>query len=72
MSPVTIGAFDLPEHLSAKADPALVAEDERRFAAIAESLEQTIADLSHRLDATRKAPGRLGRRRWSGTWRSIG
>ena len=60
MSPVTIGAFDLPEHLSAKADPALVAEDERHFAAIAESLEQTIADLSHRLDATRKAPGRLG------------
>ena len=37
-----------------------IAEDERHFAAIAESLEQTIADLSHRLDATRKAPGRLG------------
>ena len=61
MSPVTIGAFDLPEHLAPKADPALIGEDERHFAVIAESLEQTIADLSHRLDAARKAPGRLGR-----------
>ncbi len=60
MNPSTTNAFDLPDHLAPKADPVLIAEDERHFAAIAESLEQTIVDLSHRLDATRKAPGRLG------------
>jgi hypothetical protein len=60
VNPSTTNAFDLPDHLAPKADPVLIAEDERHFAAIAESLEQTIVDLSHRLDATRKAPGRLG------------
>jgi hypothetical protein len=57
---VQSSAFDLPEHLAPKADPALIADDERHFAAIAESLEQSIADLSDRLDATRKAPGGSG------------
>ena len=52
--------FDLPARLEAKADPALIAGDERHFAAIAESLAQTIADLSDRLDAARKAPGGIG------------
>jgi DNA helicase IV len=56
----TTSAFDLPEHLAAKADPALIAADERHFAAIAESLQQTIDDLSERLDAARKAPGGSG------------
>ena len=45
-------------HLAAKADPALVADDERHFAAIAQSLEQTIADLSERLEAARARTGR--------------
>ncbi|WP_059008878.1 RNA polymerase recycling motor ATPase HelR [Streptomyces specialis] len=54
-------AFDLPDRLSAKADPALIADDERHFAAIAETLDQTIAELSDRLDAERKAPGGVGR-----------
>ncbi|MET9538026.1 RNA polymerase recycling motor ATPase HelR [Streptomyces sp. NPDC006553] len=54
-------AFDLPDRLSPKADPALIAGDERHFAAIAKSLEETIAELSDRLDATRKAPGGAGR-----------
>jgi hypothetical protein len=53
-------AFDLPERLAAKADPALIAGDEQHFAAIAESLEQSIADLSDRLDAERKSPGGIG------------
>jgi hypothetical protein len=53
-------AFDLPERLAAKADPALISGDEQHFAAIAESLEQSIADLSDRLDAERRAPGGLG------------
>jgi hypothetical protein len=57
---VRTSAFDLPDDLAAKADPALVAADERHFAAIAESLEQSIADLSDRLDAERRAPGGSG------------
>ncbi|WP_327243331.1 RNA polymerase recycling motor ATPase HelR [Streptomyces sp. NBC_01320] len=61
MNPLTTSAFDLPGHLSPKADPALVADDEQHFAAIAECLEQSIADLSGRLDAERKAPGGAGR-----------
>ncbi len=60
MNSLTTSAFDLPDHLTAKADPALIAGDERHFAAIAESLEQSIADLSVRLDAERKAPGGIG------------
>ena len=54
-------AFDLPDRLADKADPALIAGDEKHFAAIAESLEASIADLSDRLDAARKAPGGTGR-----------
>jgi len=48
---VYTGAFDLPDNLAAKADPALIAADEQHFAAIAASLEQSIAELSARLDA---------------------
>jgi hypothetical protein len=57
---LTTSAFDLPDHLTAKADPRLIAGEERHFAAIADSLEQSIADLSDRLDAERKAPGGIG------------
>ena len=62
MHPLAASAFDLPGHLAAKADPALIADDERHFAAIAESLGQSIADLSGRLDAERKAPGGIGQK----------
>lgn len=41
--PVSTSVFDLPDHLAAKAEPALIGGDERHFAAIAESLEQSIA-----------------------------
>ncbi|MEH0822108.1 MULTISPECIES: RNA polymerase recycling motor ATPase HelR [unclassified Micromonospora] len=61
MNPPTTSAFDLPDQLSAKADPALIARDEEHFGAIAESLEQLFADLSDRLDAARRAPGGKGR-----------
>ncbi|MDH6137828.1 hypothetical protein P3T37_007263 [Kitasatospora sp. MAA4] len=66
MNPLTTtaSAFALPEHLSRlspKAAPALISGDERHFAAIAESLEQAIAELSDRLDAERRAPGGVGR-----------
>ena len=60
MNQVTTSAFALPERLSPKADPMLIAGDEQHFAAIAENLDQAIAELSDRLDAARKAPGRGG------------
>ncbi|GGR38470.1 RNA polymerase recycling motor ATPase HelR [Streptomyces netropsis] len=61
MNSLTTSAFDLPDRLSPKADPALIDGDEQHFAAISESLEQAIAELSDRLEATRKAPGGIGR-----------
>ncbi|MBP2407032.1 hypothetical protein JO379_006501 [Streptomyces syringium] len=61
MNSLTTSAFDLPDRLSAKATPALIDGDEQHFAAISESLEQTIAELSDRLETTRKAPGGIGR-----------
>ncbi|UOT04073.1 AAA family ATPase [Rhodococcus opacus] len=60
MKNLTTNAFDLPDHLAPKADPALIADDELHFAAIAESLEQSIADLDHRIDTECKASRRLG------------
>ncbi|WP_138759990.1 RNA polymerase recycling motor ATPase HelR [Modestobacter altitudinis] len=60
MTTLTTSAFDLPDHLTAKADPALTATDEQHFAAIAASLAQSIAELSDRLAAERKAPGGTG------------
>lgn len=53
---MTTSTFDLPDHLAAKADPALVADDERFFARLAASLEHAVAELSERLDAARRAP----------------
>jgi DNA helicase IV len=61
MNPLTTSAFDLSDHLSPKADPALIAGDEQHFAAIAQSLDQAISELSERLDAELKAPGGIGR-----------
>ncbi|WP_167046171.1 RNA polymerase recycling motor ATPase HelR [Salinibacterium sp. ZJ454] len=57
---VATHAFALPDRLAAKAAPALIAGDEQHFAAVAESLEQSIAELSDRLDAERKKPGGTG------------
>jgi hypothetical protein len=56
----TASAFHLPDRLALKADPALIADDDLHFAAIAESLEQSIAELSGRLEAERQAPGGIG------------
>ncbi|GAA3389410.1 RNA polymerase recycling motor ATPase HelR [Streptomyces roseoviridis] len=58
---LTTSAFALSDHLSAKADPALISADDRHFAAIAESLRESIADLSERLAVLRRAPGGAGR-----------
>jgi hypothetical protein len=60
VNPLTTSAFGLPDRLAAKADPALIAGDDQHFAAIAERLEQSIAELSGRLDAERRAPGGIG------------
>ncbi|MFJ4314678.1 RNA polymerase recycling motor ATPase HelR [Streptomyces lavendulae] len=54
-------AFDLPGHLAPKADPALIAGDEQHFAAVAQTLDEAIAELSGRLAALRRAPGGAGR-----------
>src|SRR5579859_4225904 len=62
VSSLVTSAFNLPERLAAKADPALIGDDEQHFAAIARSLGESIADLSGRLDAERKAPGGLGQK----------
>ncbi|MEU0333914.1 RNA polymerase recycling motor ATPase HelR [Streptomyces sp. NPDC006193] len=61
MNPLTTGVFDLPDHLSPKADPTLIAGDERHFAAVAECLGRSIAELTDRLAAERRAPGGTGR-----------
>lgn len=62
MDPLTTtSAFDLPGRLAPKADPHLIADDEQHFAAIAECLEQSLTELSARLDAERRSPGGLGR-----------
>ncbi|MFE5773473.1 RNA polymerase recycling motor ATPase HelR [Streptomyces sp. NPDC056485] len=61
MTTKTTSAFELPDHLSPKADPALIARDEQHFAALAHSLGEAVTELSDRLDELRKAPGGLGR-----------
>jgi hypothetical protein len=61
MNPLATSAFDLPGRPAQKADPKLIAADERHFASIAESLRQSIADLSDRLEAERRAPAGKGR-----------
>ena len=62
MNRSTTSAFDLPDRLAAKADSVLIGDDEQHFAAIAESLEETIADLSDRLHTERQAPGGIGQK----------
>jgi len=54
--------FDLPEHLAAKADPALVADDREHFARIAESLTRQVTSLQDALDELRRAPAGKGTR----------
>jgi hypothetical protein len=62
VNPVTTSVFDLPDHLRAKAAPELIGDDEQHFADIAASLEQSIADLSDRLDAARRTRGGGGQK----------
>ncbi|MDR6907233.1 DNA helicase IV [Agromyces sp. 3263] len=52
--------FDLPPRLADKAQPALIGADEQHFAAIATTLERSIAAVSTRLDRVRKTAGGRG------------
>jgi DNA helicase IV len=60
-NPPNPAVFALPDHLSHKADPALTTPDEQHFAAVAQCLAETVAEVSGRLDAERRAPGGVGR-----------
>lgn len=53
--------FNLPGHLAAKADPALIGADERHFTAIASTLAMQRDELTGRLEALRRAPAGRGR-----------
>jgi hypothetical protein len=59
MRPIT-SVFALPDRLAPKADPALIAGDEEHFAAIETTLEQSVSDLSGRIEAARKGSGGTG------------
>ncbi|GAA4122306.1 RNA polymerase recycling motor ATPase HelR [Knoellia locipacati] len=61
MTPTTTSFFDLPDRLSPKAEPSLIAADERHFRAISQSLDETVTELRERLRASRRAPGGAGR-----------
>ncbi|MBO9570097.1 MAG: AAA family ATPase [Cellulomonas iranensis] len=58
-TPVT-SPFALPATLSAKADPALVAQDAAHLAAVADALRAQLADARARLDDARRTPTRTG------------
>ncbi len=57
MNPAMTSPFQLADRLVAKADPALIAADEQHFAAVVESLERSIAEISDRLEMLRLQPG---------------
>ncbi len=60
MTPLTTDVFDLPPNLSAKADPTLIAADERHFAVIGARLADEIDELEARLQTVRRDPGGRG------------
>ena len=60
MNAVSPAVFDLPDRLAAKADPASIGDDVAHFAAIAGTLDTSIAELSDRLAAARRERGGSG------------
>lgn len=58
--PTSSPVFDLPPHLVRKADPALIAHDERHLVAVAAALADQIAALTTRLEDRRREAGRAG------------
>ena len=57
---VSSDVFALPEALAAKADAALIADDERHFEAIARSLAQSKVEVSDSLEKAKLAPAGVG------------
>src|SRR4051812_41207060 len=57
---VNASAFALPDNLATKNEPSLIDTDEAHFAAIARSLEESIDDLTERIEETLKLPGGTG------------
>lgn len=62
LAPEPSTVFDLPPRLTVKADPALIADDERHFATIATSLAESITDATARIAVLRRSDGGGGRR----------
>src|SRR5699024_7416491 len=60
MLPRDTSIFALPDHRPAKADPALIAADERHFATLSRALAEKVAGLTTRLDARRRDPAGSG------------
>ena len=60
MLPRDTSIFALPDHRPAKADPALIAADERHFATLSRALAEKVAGLTARLDARRRDPAGSG------------
>ncbi|HWS33368.1 MAG TPA: RNA polymerase recycling motor ATPase HelR [Actinoplanes sp.] len=58
---MTLSAFALPARLAAKTAADMIAADDEYFHGVAASLERSVAELSARLDAERRAPAGGGR-----------
>ncbi|NUL48851.1 AAA family ATPase [Cellulosimicrobium funkei] len=52
--------FALPDHLAAKAEPQLIAEDQTHFAVLAATLRERLAEDTHRLAELRRQPRGAG------------
>ncbi|MCB7137630.1 RNA polymerase recycling motor ATPase HelR [Cellulosimicrobium marinum] len=57
---LTTAVFDLPDGQAAKADPALVGDDARHLAAVADAVAAQVAVLADRLDVARRSPAGHG------------
>lgn len=69
-SPKSTTVFDLPANRSAKADPRLVAADERHLIAVADTFESHLDELTERLATLRRSLAGKGRRHSIATSRS--
>ena len=66
-------AFALPDRLTAKSDPELIADDEAHLAAVGQALEESLADLTELVSRPPAAgPAARGRRPSTGTRRCTG
>ncbi|NDK31727.1 RNA polymerase recycling motor ATPase HelR [Nesterenkonia haasae] len=60
MRPSATSPFNIPDRLSVKTDPQLIAHDDQHLSRIADSLRQKITDLTGRLSTLRREPGGRG------------